>query len=289
METNKLDNNVKKKLENRTIKPSDSAWERLSAQLDEQPKQKKKGWFFYIGYAASILAFISLGIYLFSNDDEMQTPKQIIVEETIDTISIKNKIDKMFNEVPVEKAIVKNDKVEEKPVKKEVFKNNVIANKNTNVRSSAVEHSNKRIIAKNKIKPLVKKRQNNSSIIAKVKENSKNLISDSNVSKKDTNASKINSKTTNSSIKVNSEDLLYAVTHSESEVKKYYAKYNVTKEDVLKTIKSELKKSNLKVNPETILAEVERTINHDTFQNNFLNTLKNKITNIATAIANRNN
>ncbi|MFT5212416.1 MAG: hypothetical protein ACI9WV_000119, partial [Patiriisocius sp.] len=54
MKKDKLDNNVKEKFGQREIAPSASAWERLSAQLDEQPKQKKKGWFFYAGYAASI-------------------------------------------------------------------------------------------------------------------------------------------------------------------------------------------------------------------------------------------
>ena len=47
METNKIDKNIQKKFVNRTFKPSNSAWERLSAQLDEQPKQKKNGWFFF--------------------------------------------------------------------------------------------------------------------------------------------------------------------------------------------------------------------------------------------------
>ncbi|QTE23084.1 hypothetical protein [Polaribacter cellanae] len=282
MKTNKLYNNVKKKLENRTIQPSISAWERLSTQLDEQPKQKKKDSFFYIGYAASILALISIGIYLFSKDDEMVTPKQIIVEESIDTTSIKNKIDELFNEVPAEKVIVEKDKIEEESVKKEISKDNAIAK---NVKQP--ENKKEKNILDNR-KSSSKKLQNNSSIIAKVEENS-NIISNSDVPEINANSSKTNSKTTNSRIKVSSEDLLYAVTHSESEVKRYYAKYNVTKEDVLKTIKSELKKSNLKVNPETILAEVERNIGEDTFQNNFLNTLKNKIANIAIAIANRNN
>lgn len=55
MKTNNIDQNIKKKFDNRTLEPSSSAWERLSVQLDEQPKQKKIGWFFYIGAAASIL------------------------------------------------------------------------------------------------------------------------------------------------------------------------------------------------------------------------------------------
>ena len=46
MKTNKLDNNIREKFANRTLEPSVSAWERLSSQLDEQPQQKKRGWFF---------------------------------------------------------------------------------------------------------------------------------------------------------------------------------------------------------------------------------------------------
>jgi NhaP-type Na+/H+ and K+/H+ antiporter len=92
----------------------------------------------------------------------------------------------------------------------------------------------------------------------------------------------------NSRIKINSDDLLYAVSHNKEDVKTYYAKYNLKKEDILRTIKSELKKSNIKINPETILAEVERTIDDDDFQNNFMKSLKNKISDIATVIASRN-
>jgi hypothetical protein len=42
------------------------------------------------------------------------------------------------------------------------------------------------------------------------------------------------------------------------------------------------------VNPEIILSEVERAINNDIFQNNFLKYLKKTIANITSAIASRN-
>ena len=41
MTANKLDTNIQKKLENRTLQPSVSAWERLSNELDVQKKKKK--------------------------------------------------------------------------------------------------------------------------------------------------------------------------------------------------------------------------------------------------------
>ena len=110
MKSNKIDTNIKEKLANRTFEPSASAWERLSTQLDQQSKQQKKGWFFYIGYAASILVLISIGVYLLSNKEVVIIPENIIVDTPIDTVIIKNKIDKIFNEIPVEEVIVKNEK-----------------------------------------------------------------------------------------------------------------------------------------------------------------------------------
>ncbi|WP_299667420.1 hypothetical protein [uncultured Polaribacter sp.] len=273
MKTNKLDNNIKEKFANRTLEPSVSAWERLSAQLDEQPQQKKKGWFFYIGYAASILILISVGFYLFSEDEQIVIPKNIIVHTKIDTISINNKINEIFNEVPIEEAIVKNDKATQK--QENIMKPKAFIPKKK-------EATTRKVIAKNKPKQIEKTR------IAKFKEKTQNVIPNLEVSGEESKVSETVQTVKNSRIKVNAEDLLYAVTHTPNEVKTYYAKYNVSRDAILKTIKSELKKSNLKVNPETILAEVEQSIHEDDFQNNFLKSLKKKISNIATAIASRN-
>ena len=263
MKTNKLDNNIKEKLQNRTFEPSASAWERLSTKLDEQPKQKKKGWFFYIGYAASILALISIGFYTFSGDKKSKIPNVIIVEGVIDTTQILNKIEQHFKEVPVERAVVET-------VKKEVYKIEKQQEKNVaiNVKKAVV------LLKKESYK--IEDNTNNS--------NNKNIT----IAEKLEGNSIIIPEVKKSRIKVNVDDLLYAVTNTSEEQEKQYTKNNVSREDILKTIKSELKKSNLKVNPETILAEVERTIGDDDFQNNFLKSLKKKITNIATAIASRN-
>lgn len=273
MKTNKLDSNIKEKFANRSIEPSVSAWERLSAQLDEQPKQKKKGWFFYIGYAASILALISIGIYSFSDSyKQVEQPKQIIVEEIIDTTSILNKIEQHFNEIPVEKAIVATEIEEKKEMQqKKKQLSNVIANLKATVLKTKKEPIKKIATIEEDVQVLDEKKLNKKEIIASVKE-PEIIIKEKN----------------NSRIKVNAADLLFAVTSSSNEVKELFIKNNVSREDLLKTIKNELQKSNLKVNPQTILAEVERTINDDAFENNFLKSLKTRITNIATAIASRN-
>jgi hypothetical protein len=263
METNNRDKNIKEKFANRTFEPSASAWERLSAQLDEQPTQKKKGWFFYMGAAASILLLVSIGTQLFSDNSIVGKPtKEIIINNPLDTNIIDKKSIKFINEITAEKLLVNADKVAE-----EQLEINGIANK--------VE----------KIHPKKKNK------IAKVDSQIVTAKADENFLEK--KLSEINKgyleQDPNSIIKINSTDLLYAVTHTSEEVKSYYAKNNLQREDILKTIISELKKSNIKINPETILAEVERTIDDDDFQNNFMKSLKNKISDIATVIASRNN
>lgn len=264
MKTNKLDNNIKEKLQNRTFKPSASAWERLSIQLDEQPQQKKRGWFFYIGAAASILLLVAIGLKIFSSNKEIITPNVIIVDNPIDTVLIDHKIKEFINEVPVEEALVKVEKVEEKLIK-------VIDN---------------RVIAKKIKQPVLSKKIK---LVAQVEEKETKITNSINVTSAKDRVIKIQKQDPNSRIKINSEDLLFAVTHSPKQVEEYYANNNLTRNDVLKTIESELKKSNIKVNPNSILAEVERTIGEEDFQNNFMKSIKKRVSNIATALASRNN
>lgn len=285
MKTNKLDNNIKQKLQNRTFEPSASAWERLSNQLDEQPKQKKRGWFFYIGAAASILLLVSIGIQVFSSDKGEIKINEIIVDTKIDTSTIDKKIEQFINEIPTEKAIVKIDEVEEK--QKVNYNKNVIANKvkksliNKEITSSQTpRNGNIEIAITNKMNNVIPTKEESLVKVVEVSDDhpTKEKIIKENTFKQDPN----------SKIKINSDDLLFAVTHSSKEVKEYYAKHNLTREDVLRTIKNELQKTDIQVNPNTILAEVERTIGEEDFENNFLKSIKRRVSGIATALASRN-
>jgi len=268
MKTNKLDNNIKKKFENRTFETSASAWERLSVKLDEQPKQKKIGWFFYIGAAASVLLLVTIGFQFFNNGSQQIIPEDKIVISPINTNIIDKKIEEFINEIPVEEALVKEEV--------EIITNPEIKTK-----------VNKDKFKTKKIKSIPNIKEKN--LIANVEENLKIIQSvEKNENNNEVIKVKLLKQDPNSTIKINANDLLYAVTHSPIEVKKYYAKYNVNREDILKTIKNELKKSNIKVNPNTILAEVERNIDDDDFQNNFMKSLKRRVSDIATVIASRN-
>ena len=276
METNKIDTNIKQKFAQRELAPSASAWERLSKELDGQPKHKKRGWFLYTGYAATVLILISVGIYTFSRNaiaDEIL--ENVLVKQEIDTVQILHKIDKVFNEVPLEKAIVKAAIVKEKQLKTSILEK-------SSVEQSIAEIEADKILKKEADTPVVTKEirsvvivEEKKAIVIPIKETIINKTTTQPILK--------------ARIKVNAEELLYAVTNESKYPFTISFERNTNRAELLATIKNELEKSNFQVDPKIILAEVELAIKDDFFQNNFLETIRKSITSFATAAVNRNN
>ena len=111
MEPNKLDNQIREKLNAREIQPSAQAWDRLDAMLtvSEEKKSKKGYGLFFV--AASIILFFGLGFFLFNSSETTEinnsTPIVTTINEEIDTVET-NKI----NEISVEKeqhVLVQNE------------------------------------------------------------------------------------------------------------------------------------------------------------------------------------
>jgi len=276
METNKIDTNIKQKFAQRELAPSASAWERLSKELDGQPKHKKRGWFLYTGYAATVLILISVGIYTFSRNaiaDEIL--ENVLVKQEIDTVQILHKIDKVFNEVPLEKAIVKAAIVKEKQLKTSILEK-------SSVEQSIAEIEADKILKKEADTPVVTKEirsvvivEEKKAIVIPIKETIINKTTTQPILK--------------ARIKVNAEELLYAVTNESKYPFTISFERNTNRAELLATIKNELEKSNFQVDPKIILAEVELAIKDDFFDNNFLETIRKSIESFATAAVNRNN
>ena len=278
METNNTDTNIKQKFAKREIVPSASAWERLSKELDGQPKHKKSGWLLYTGYAATVLILISVGIYTFSRNaiaDEIL--ENVLVKQEIDTVQILHKIDKVFNEVPLEKAIVKAVIVKEK------LETSIL--EKSSVEQSIAEIEANKILKKEADTPVVTIESKEIRSVVMVEEKKAIFIP--------IKETIINKTTTQpilkARIKVNAEELLYAVTNESKYPLTISFERNINRAELLTTIKNELEKSNFQVDPKIILAEVELAIKEDFFQNNFLETIRKSITSFATAAVNRNN
>ena len=241
-----IDKDIKNKFEERAIQPSVSAWERLSDQLDMHARRKRRKRFFYIGSAASILLLVS--IFLVSTKTDMTEnsviPKKMIVDKPVKAPEIKKELKDLLEEN--EAIVAENDFVEKE----------IITHKTSKKKDSQ---------RKKELLPIeiAKKIISSKEVIAKVDEtNVKNTNGNADIAK-------TSKKKTPSRISVNSEALLYSVTHTEEEVIAYYKTHKIDREDVLNSIKLQLKKSNLKIDARTILADVERDIDDASFKENF--------------------
>lgn len=273
MEESKLDRIIREKFQDRNLEPSISSWERMENMLDESEKKSKMNVFYFIGIAASII--LLLGVFLKMNTNTVDvntTPvkNNIIVTAPEEKENIEDKI-LIEKKITVEEDIVEN--TSEIALVKEPVKTIKSPDKSDKVMEVNLDNPIKVIdkafeVKKNQESFAAK----NSDVPVKLK-NLDNLVKP--VTKKNR-------------IKVNGDDLLYAVTHTPTEVKEYYANLKLNRNDVLDSIKFQLKKSNLKINPELILAEVERSIEDDEYEGNFKENLGIKISNIIVAIADRN-
>ena len=83
MKPNKIDNQIREKLNAREIQPSAQAWDRLDAMLtvsEEKKPKKGYGWFFV---AASTILFFGLGFFLFNSNETTEINNSTPIVTTI--------------------------------------------------------------------------------------------------------------------------------------------------------------------------------------------------------------
>lgn len=126
MEPNNIEDQIRGKLNSREIQPSAQAWDRLDAMLTVAEEKKTKRSFFsfkFIGIAASVLVFVTLGLFYFNQKNitienqntvvETESKKQN-TEETIPVTENPILVKGQNNEVAVsnEKMTTHNPKLE---------------------------------------------------------------------------------------------------------------------------------------------------------------------------------
>jgi hypothetical protein len=101
MKPNKLDDQIREKLNAREIQPSAQAWDRLDAMLtvsEEKKPKKGYGWFFV---AASTILFFGLGFFIFNKNktQEIENSNPIVttINLEIDSVST-NEIEEISGE-----------------------------------------------------------------------------------------------------------------------------------------------------------------------------------------------
>ena len=131
MEPNNIENQIREKLNSREIQPSAQAWDRLDAMLTVAEEKKTKRSFFsfkYIGIAASILVFVTLGLFYFSQKNITIEPQNTVVEtETKETPNSKFQIPNLESKQN-NRVTVSNEKITTHNPKPETRNSQPIAN-----------------------------------------------------------------------------------------------------------------------------------------------------------------
>lgn len=86
MKPNNIEKQIREKLNSREIQPSAQAWDRLDAMLTVAEEKKTKRSFFsykYIGIAASVLVFVTLGLFYFNQKNITIETQNTVVETEI--------------------------------------------------------------------------------------------------------------------------------------------------------------------------------------------------------------
>ncbi|RWW92293.1 hypothetical protein [Flavobacterium cerinum] len=115
MEPNKLEKDFKKKLEQRTIQPTEMAWDRLDAMLSVTEKKKPNRTWMYM--VASFLVFLLVGSLFLKQEKENNGNGIIKTEDAVVTVDhpVEAQIEQEDNQVTVPE--IKNQDVITAPVR----------------------------------------------------------------------------------------------------------------------------------------------------------------------------
>ena len=183
MQSNKFDNQIREKLNARTIQPNAKSWDRLDAMLSVQEEKKPRKGFLWLYVAASFFVFFGLGVFLFNSDENVeintQNPVLVAVDKTIDSVE-KNKAEEILIESQ-QPVVVQNEINLSKSVNS-IKEKTTIFNK-----SNSVQESDNKANPTYNLQPTTSsayKYISPENLLAEVQNEKKNLSSESNVSKK---------------------------------------------------------------------------------------------------------
>lgn len=119
METNNIDNQIKKQLEQRTLEPSAKSWENLRSKLDKKDK-KTTPLYWWMGVAASFIGGILLVSLIFNKPEPIP---QIQVTENNQEVILETKDEHILDEsTQIHETLAHEEKIPiEKSRQKEVF------------------------------------------------------------------------------------------------------------------------------------------------------------------------
>ena len=104
MEPNKLETQIREKLNARQLQPSDKAWDRLDAMLSVAEKKNKKSNFKWLYIAAGIVGFLFVGLVFYNQESTA-------IDTNNNTVVQGNSVDKK-EKTEVNKSLITKKEVE---------------------------------------------------------------------------------------------------------------------------------------------------------------------------------
>lgn len=214
MEPNKLEKQFREQLNSREIKPSEIAWDKLDAMLNDAEKKPKRN-FKWIYAAATVLGFLLVSTVYFNRFETLKINKNtpIVLEEKRDLDNLEKP--KRINEVS-------NNQIKEKPLKQQ----NIICIGNTNLSNlpKQVNSKEEEVLLINKSKENVvavnsSEKENDQSIRRNRYISAEKLLAEVSNTKYETKAIEKTLEKTRSAISVNPNDLLL---NAETELNQSY-------------------------------------------------------------------
>jgi hypothetical protein len=207
MEPNNFEKDFREKLNQRKIEPSEKAWDRLDAMLsvaEEKPKKKSKKWLYI---AASVVGFLLVGTFFFNQKEDIQTPKNVVIEENAEKDSIIKPVINTIDSVKTETVIAEKSSTETLKSVSHKKENNLNQPSNKALKNQSNQIAESSIIIKNNQEK--QSTNNNQTVIAEnqKKENIDQLLETAENKVLAENANKVKK----AKVKINAADLLNQV------------------------------------------------------------------------------
>ena len=77
----KFEENIKDKLEKRTLSPSSEGWSKLSERLDADEKKSKKPIYWWLSIAAGLIIMIAVSVKFFNSKDTKEVMPQVVEDK----------------------------------------------------------------------------------------------------------------------------------------------------------------------------------------------------------------
>jgi predicted CopG family antitoxin len=196
MEQNKLENEFRKKLNQREITPNENSWDRLDAMLTVAEGEKPTRSYSWIYIAASIIGFVFLGTFFFTQNNQNTT-----IESNEVVIENNKKAEPIQKEISI---VPPNPKSESNVVISELKK----AKRNSLDAKTQIKNQVAQNSSSDNLIPIVEKKETNQEIVQVATSNTSDVNVDKMLAEVQTSSKEGNSKT---KIKVNPNTLLTQV------------------------------------------------------------------------------